>query len=215
MNGVYSRIGRPIGRSGALRPAVFLDRDGVITEDTHYLHRPEDVRFVPGALEAIAKINQLGFPVVLVTNQAGIGRGYYGLDDFELVQRYIDRELANVGGWFDGVWACAYHPDGVADARANHYRKPNPGMLQDAAAQLALDLRQSWLVGDKPCDIAAAMNAGLRVAIHVLTGCGHETRDEVYRLVREDCPPCEVHFCDSVQDLVPLLKASRPKRQLS
>ena len=82
MDGVYSRIRRPVRPYAALRAAVFLDRDGWITEDTHYLHRAEGVRFIPGAPEAVADINQLGFPVVLVTNQAGIGRGHYDLPAF-------------------------------------------------------------------------------------------------------------------------------------
>ena len=190
---------------------MFLDRDGVIVEDTHYLHRPDDVRFIAGALEAVARINKLGFPVVLVTNQAGIGRGYYGWEDFELVQRHIERELANVGGWFDGVWACAHHPEGVADAKASYYRKPNPGMLEEAAVELGLDLPNSWLVGDKPCDIHAAIKAGLHGAVHVLTGYGHPTRDEVLRLVREGSTAgCKVHFRDSIQEVIPLLAPNRP-----
>ena len=77
-----------------------LDRDGIIIEDAHYLHRPEDVHFIPGAPEAVAKINKLGFSVVLVTNQAGIGRGYYGWEDFELVQDRIEHELQLVDGLF-------------------------------------------------------------------------------------------------------------------
>jgi D-glycero-D-manno-heptose 1,7-bisphosphate phosphatase len=178
----------------------------VIIEDTHYLHRPEDVRFVPGALEAVASMNQFGFPVVLVTNQAGIGRGYYGWRDFELVQEYIERELDLVAGWFDGVWACAYHPDGVADDPASHYRKPNPGMLEEAARKLRLDLSNSWLAGDKPCDIEAALNAGLCRAVHVLTGYGRSTRANVARFVQEVRPACKVHFCESVKNMVPLLE---------
>jgi D-glycero-D-manno-heptose 1,7-bisphosphate phosphatase len=203
MDGVYSRIDRPIAKSAALRSAVFLDRDGVIVEDTHYLHRSEDVRFIPGTLEAVAGMNQLGFPVVLVTNQAGIGRGYYGWQDFERVQECIDRELASRGGWFDGVWACSAHP-GIAGDPARHYRKPNPGMLEEAAAKLRLDLPNSWLVGDKPSDIEAALNAGLRQAVHVLTGYGRETRDEILRLVGEK-RSCKIHLCDTVRDVVSLL----------
>ena len=86
MDGVYSHIGRSVEEISTPRPAVFLDRDGVVVEDTRYLHRPEEVRFLAGALETVVKLNRLGLPVVLVTNQAGIGRGYYGWRDFELVQ---------------------------------------------------------------------------------------------------------------------------------
>ena len=190
---------------------MFLDQDGVIVEDTHYLHRPEDVQSIAGALGAVARINKLRLSVVLVTNQSGIGRGYYGWEDFEMVQRRIERELANVGGWFDGVWACAHHPEGIADAPASYYRKPNPGMLEEAAVELGLDLPNSWLVGDKPCDIQAAIKAGLHGAVHVLTGYGRKTRDEVLRLVRKGgTNGCEVHFGDSVQEAIALLELSRP-----
>jgi D-glycero-D-manno-heptose 1,7-bisphosphate phosphatase len=208
MDGVYSRIRRPVRPGTALRAAVFLDRDGVITEDTHYLHRAEDVRFIPGAPEAVADINQLGFPVVLVTNQAGIGRGYYGWLEFEAVQECVERGLASCGGWVDAVWACSYHPNGATDGPASYYRKPSPGMLEEATTKLALDLGNSWLAGDKPCDIAAAINAGVRRAVHVLTGYGRETRDEVHRLATENRASCEVHFCDAISDMVPLLKAN-------
>ncbi|MGB7554929.1 MAG: HAD family hydrolase [Candidatus Korobacteraceae bacterium] len=209
MDGVYSRIRRPVRPGAALRAAVFLDRDGVITEDTHYLHRAEDVRLIPGAVQAVADINQLGFPVVLVTNQAGIGRGYYGWPEFEAVQECVERGLASCGGWVDAVWACSYHPDGGTDGPASYYRKPSPGMLEEAAVKLALDLGNSWLAGDKPCDIGAAINAGVRRAVHVLTGYGRETRDEVHRLTTENRASCEVHFCDAISDIVPLLKANR------
>lgn len=158
--------------------AVFLDRDGVIVEDTGYLHHPRELRYIPGAFEAIADLNGLGIPVVLVTNQAGIGRGLYGWSDFELVQQRIMRDLARVGGWLDGVWACAAHPSGVNNLKhpSHPYRKPNPGMLRDAAERMGLDLGKSWIVGDKPLDIEAGCRAGLRGAIQVATGYGSEHR---------------------------------------
>lgn len=207
MDGVYSRIRRPVTAGDALRAAVFLDRDGVITEDSHYLHRAEHVRFIPGALQAVADINRLGFRVVMVTNQAGIGHGYYGWSDFEGVQECVERDPASCGGWFDGVWACSYHANGAVDDPASYYRKPSPGMLAEAAAELRLELKTSWLAGDKPCDIGAAINAGVRRAVHVLTGYGRETRDEVYRLASQNRASCEVHFCNAISDMVPLLKA--------
>lgn len=209
-----SHIACPVAGGAEPRRAVFLDRDGVIVEETHYLHRVEDVRFIAGALHAVAAMSGLGFAVVVVTNQAGIGRGYYAWEDFERVQEYIERELAKAGGWFDGVWACAYHPEGAVDAAASRYRKPNPGMLEEAAAELGLDLRNSWLVGDKPSDIGAALNAGLHRAVHLLTGHGSQMREEVRRLVQgAGATGCEVLFRDSIQDLLPLLEPYRPGRQ--
>ena len=205
MNAVYSRVERSPKHHVGLRPAIFLDRDGVIIEDTHYLHRPEDVQFIPGALQAIADLNKLNFSVVLVTNQSGIGRGYYTWSDFEAVQEYILRELTSFGGWFDGVWACAFAPDGNSLDPASYHRKPGPGMLLAAAQALGLDLLSSWLVGDKPSDIEAAIAAGLTRSVHVLTGHGRDTRDVVRLLIAERRPACEIHFCESIVGLRPLL----------
>lgn len=186
MVGVRSYTRRPPREGAVPRAGLFLDRDGVIVEDCGYLHRPCDIRYIPGALQAIAHINEAGVPVVLVTNQAGIGKGYYGWADFESVQLQIERDLAALGGWFDGVWACAHHPEGIGELAQpdSVYRKPNPEMLLDAASRLAIDLSSSWLVGDKPCDVEAAFRSRLRGAIHVLTGHGAATREEVVRLAQ-------------------------------
>lgn len=147
------------------QPAVFLDRDGVIVEEVGYLHRAEDIRFVPGSLGAIRALNECGIPVIVITNQAGIGRGYYQWPDFESVQTEIERQLELTGGWLDGIWACGYHPE-------HSFRKPNPGMLLDAAQQMGVDLARSWLAGDKIIDIEAAKRAGLAGAVLVRTGYG-------------------------------------------
>jgi D-glycero-D-manno-heptose 1,7-bisphosphate phosphatase len=145
------------------RQALFLDRDGVIVVDTHYLCRIEDIRMIDGAAAAIARCNALGIPVVVVTNQAGIGRGYYGWDDFRTVQRALTGELKAAGARLDGVLACAYHGDGREPLRiAGHpWRKPNPGMILEAASRTQLDLSRSWIVGDRAHDLAAGAAAGL------------------------------------------------------
>jgi D-glycero-D-manno-heptose 1,7-bisphosphate phosphatase len=145
------------------RAALFLDRDGVIVTDTHYLCRVEDVRMIAGAAAAIARCNRLRIPVVVVTNQAGIGRGYYGWDDFHAVQGALTAALAADGAHLDGVVACAYHADGRAALRvADHpWRKPNPGMIVEAARRMQLDLSRSWIVGDRAHDLAAGAAAGL------------------------------------------------------
>jgi D-glycero-D-manno-heptose 1,7-bisphosphate phosphatase len=181
MKPVHCRIGRPVPPDTAARSAIFLDRDGVIVEDVGYLHRIEDIHYIEGALGAIAKLNALGIPVVVVTNQSGVGRGYYGWQEYEQVQAHIESRLAEEGGWLDATLACACHPDARgALAIADHpFRKPNPGMIYAAAAGLALDLASSWLIGDKPSDMEAAFRAGLSGAIHVLTGHGQRTRSQV------------------------------------
>jgi len=145
------------------RAALFLDRDGVIVTDTHYLCRVEDVRVIAGAAAAIARCNALQIPVVVVTNQAGIGRGYYDWNGFHAVQGALKAALAAEGAHLDGVLACAYHADGQAPLRVdNHpWRKPNPGMIVEAAHRLQLDLPRSWIVGDRAHDLAAGAAAHL------------------------------------------------------
>jgi D-glycero-D-manno-heptose 1,7-bisphosphate phosphatase len=145
------------------RAALFLDRDGVIVADTRYLGRPEDLRMMDGAASAIARCNALSIPVVLVTNQSGIARGYYDWDGFRAVQAALSAALAAAGAHLDAVLACAYHAEGAAPLRkVNHlWRKPNPGMILAAAGRMNLNLSRSWIVGDSVSDIAAGAAAGL------------------------------------------------------
>jgi D-glycero-D-manno-heptose 1,7-bisphosphate phosphatase len=161
--GLWCDIGPAPAAALAGRAALFLDRDGVIIVDTHYLCRAEDMRMIPGAAAAIARCNKLGIPVVVVTNQAGIGRGYYTWDDFHAVQRALAGELEAAGAHLDGVLACAYHGEGREPLRvADHpWRKPNPGMILEAARRMKLDLARSWIVGDRAHDLAAGAAAGL------------------------------------------------------
>jgi len=139
------------------RGALFLDRDGVIVVETHYLHRVEDVRLIEGSAGAIARCNALGIKVIVVTNQAGIGRGYYGWEDFEAVQQALSAQLAAAEAHLDAVLACAYHAEGQGPLRlGNHpWRKPNPGMVLEAASRLNINLARSWIVGDRAHDLAA------------------------------------------------------------
>ncbi len=162
-------------------PALFLDRDGVVVEDTEYLSRVEDIAVIPGAGAVIAAANRQNIPVVLITNQGGIGCGYYGWDEFAAVQAHIMALLAAEGAHLDAVYACPHHPEGRgAFAHADHpARKPNPGMLLRAAKDLSLDLAKSWLVGDKASDVEAARRAGLAGALQVLTGHGEAERSKM------------------------------------
>jgi D-glycero-D-manno-heptose 1,7-bisphosphate phosphatase len=161
------------------RPALFLDRDGAVVEETDYLCRVEDIIMIPGAAAAIAAANKHGVAVVMVTNQAGIGRGYYGWAEFQAVQTAIASALAAQGARVDAVYACPHHREGKgAYAHPDHpARKPNPGMLLYAASDLALDLTPSWLVGDKASDVEAARRAGLAGALQVATGYGNAERE--------------------------------------
>jgi D-glycero-D-manno-heptose 1,7-bisphosphate phosphatase len=153
------------------RRAVFLDRDGTLIEEVPYLHDPELVRLAPDAPAALRELASAGFALVVVTNQAGVARGYYGEDAVERVHRRLHELLAAGGVALDGVWFCPHHPDGaVADlARDCRCRKPGPGMLEAAAAELGVDLGASYLVGNNRGDVGAARAAGA-TPLFVTTG---------------------------------------------
>ncbi len=161
------------GVSG-LRAALFLDRDGVVVEDTNYLHRPADVSMIDGAAGVIAEANRRAVPVILVTNQAGIARGKFGWPDFIAVQEKIIDELDRDGAFLNAVFACPHHADGHPpyDAPDHPWRKPNPGMVLGAAERLPIDLGSSWIIGDRAGDLKAGKSAGLAGGLHVLSGHG-------------------------------------------
>ncbi len=167
------------GTDCAGRPSIFLDRDGVIVEEVDYLHRSKDLRMIAGSAEAVARCNRLGIPVILVSNQSGVGRGFYGWSDFAAVQVALGAALAEVGARFDAVLACAYHADALGEHRvADHpWRKPNPGMLHEAGARMKLDLSNSWIVGDRASDLAAGRAASLRGGVLVATGYGQKEQE--------------------------------------
>jgi D-glycero-D-manno-heptose 1,7-bisphosphate phosphatase len=166
----------------AFRPALFLDRDGVIVADTGYLGRAEDVRLLDGAAGAIARCNALRIPVVVVTNQSGIARGYYAWSGFHAVQAALCAALAAAGARLDAVLACAYHADGKEPLRhpAHPWRKPNPGMILAAAERMNLDLSRSWIIGDKAEDLATGAAADL--AGGTLVGSDGPARSQASRL---------------------------------
>ncbi len=172
------------GEGYAGRAAVFVDRDGVIVEDVNYLGRASELRMIPGAAQAIARCNRLGIPVVLTTNQSGIGRGFYGWTDFEAVQGALVAALAKEGAHLDAVLACAYHADAQGPYRiADHpWRKPRPGMMREAAGRMGLDLGNSWIIGDRASDLAAGRAASLEGGVLVTTGQGGNERDEALAL---------------------------------
>ncbi len=156
------------------RPALFLDRDGVILAEVGYLHEPDRVELIPGAADAIRRANAAGLAVVAVTNQAGIGRGMYGWPEFLATQQRMLDVLDRRGARIDAVFACPHHADGVGRYRhpSHPARKPNPGMLLRAAEGLGLDLAASWIVGDRASDLGAGRRAGLAGGLHVITGHG-------------------------------------------
>jgi len=146
--------------------ALFLDRDGVINHEVGYLHRPEDVRWVEGIFPLCRTARQLGYKLVVVTNQSGIARGLYTQADFDALTDWMRAEFNAQRAPLDAVYCCPYHPEhGLGDYKREHPdRKPAPGMLLRAAGELSLDLTRSVLVGDRCSDIAAAHAAGLAQA---------------------------------------------------
>jgi D-glycero-D-manno-heptose 1,7-bisphosphate phosphatase len=150
--------------------ALFLDRDGVINEEASHLWRREDVRFVPGIFSLCRTAQSLGYKLVVVTNQAGIGRGMYTEEDFHSLMDWMRSEFAREGITLDAVYFSPYHPEqGIGHYRRDHEdRKPGTGMLRRAVTDLGISLADSILIGDRCTDIAAANAAGLRQALLIV-----------------------------------------------
>jgi len=151
-----------------MRRAVFLDRDGTINVEKNYLFRIGDWEWTQGAVPAIQRINQLGWLAIVVTNQAGIARGLYNLGDVARLHRHVDALLAEAGARIDGYYLCPHHPEfgGACDCR-----KPLPGMLLRAARDFGIDLRASFLIGDKASDVLAGLAASVTP---ILVATGHD-----------------------------------------
>jgi D-glycero-D-manno-heptose 1,7-bisphosphate phosphatase len=173
----------------SLKPAIFLDRDGTLNEEVDYLSDPEKLVLIPGAAAAVARLNAKGIPVIVVTNQSGIGRGRFGWQDFAAVMSRMGTLLALENAWIDAVYASPHHEQGQGEyAVADHpERKPNPGMLVRAAEEHGLDLSRSWMIGDKDIDLDAGRRAGCQVAL-VRTGYGSRVDGAAADLVAADLP---------------------------
>ena len=154
---------RPAGAPPAPRPAAFIDRDGVLNVDHGYVVQIADFEWLPGAIGALQRLRDAGYRLVVVTNQSGIGRGFYSVADFDRLTAHMRADLARHGVTLDGVYACPHHPQAAVDAYRLDCdcRKPGPGLILQAAAALGLDLAGSCLFGDKPSDIAAGRAAGV------------------------------------------------------
>lgn len=156
-----------------MRPAVFIDRDGTLTEEVGYVNHPARLRLLPRSAEAVRRLNRAGTAAVVVTNQAGIARGYFSDTVMHAVNAELSAQLERAGARLDGLYVCPHHPtEGVVPYRMLcDCRKPNPGLLLRAAEELRLDLSRSIVVGDKPSDLEVAPKVGARCVL-VLTGYG-------------------------------------------
>jgi D-glycero-D-manno-heptose 1,7-bisphosphate phosphatase len=160
--------------------AVFLDRDGTLIAEKNYLHRPEEVEVFPGAGAALKRLQDAGFKLVIVTNQSGIGRGYFTLADAERVNERVSREFALAGVKFEKTYVAPEAPD-----QPSRVRKPSPQFLFDARDEFNLNLAESFMVGDKLIDLECGWNAGVKKSILVRTGYGASVeRDDSEQLQR-------------------------------
>jgi D-glycero-D-manno-heptose 1,7-bisphosphate phosphatase len=146
------------------RPAVFLDRDGVLNVDHGYTFRPDDLELIPTAAAAVRLLNEAGYTVIVVTNQSGVARGLYAEAAVKLFNKHLQDALLADGAWIDAFYYCPHHPDGTIKELAIRCdcRKPQPGMLEQAARDWPIGRARSFLIGDKDDDLAAAKAFGIR-----------------------------------------------------
>src|SRR5262245_13332874 len=153
------------------QPAVFIDRDGTISEEVGYVNHPSRYRLFPYSAEAIKLLNSSGWLAIVVTNQAGVARGYFSEDVIVQVHGVLNSEMAAAGARLDAIYYCAHHPS-VGEPPYRHdcdCRKPKTGLIERACRDLAIDKSASWMVGDRYSDIELARNAGLKAGF-VLSG---------------------------------------------
>lgn len=173
--------------SDARQPAVFLDRDGTLNKEVNYLHKIENFEWVPGAPAAVKRLNGLDLPVLVVTNQSGVARGYFEEEDVEQLHAFMEEELAKIGATIDDFYYCPYHPNGdVEEYRAlSHCRKPNPGMFEEAIQEWSVDPARSFVVGDKNSDLIPGNELGMTTLL-VRTGHDITESDAVHDYVVDD-----------------------------
>lgn len=178
-----------------LRPAVFVDRDGTLIAELDYLADPVRVHLLDGAVHALASLRAAGYALVVVTNQSGIARGFYRVEDYRAVAARLEEVLAEAGVPLDGTYYCPHHPDYTGPCAC---RKPAVGMYVGAATELGLDVQASWYVGDRITDVLPAIELGGR-GILVRSGYGREL---------EDVAPGPVRVVDDLAAAAELILAS-------
>ena len=187
------------------RPAVFLDRDGTIIEDVGYLSSIDAMMLLPWSADAIRKLNEAGYPVVVITNQSGVGRGMFDEAHVRATHAALDRALAKSNARIDAYYYCPHHPE-ADDARyrvACDCRKPGPGLLRQAAADLDLDLARSWMVGDWWRDVEAGVAAGARA---ILIRSGHA---DTHRAAPANRPRADAILDNLMEAVDWILRSSR------
>ncbi len=191
-NSILARISPQFARK--MKRAIFLDRDGTLIVEKNYLHKPEDVEIFPGTGAALKRLLDAGFELFIVTNQSGIGRGYYSLADAERVNAHVGAELATEGVRFKKIYIAPEAPD-----QPSRVRKPSPQFLLDARDEFGLNLAESFMVGDKLIDLECGWNAGVKKSILVRTGYGKELEREDAQKIK---PGIVVHDLGEMADWV-------------
>jgi D-glycero-D-manno-heptose 1,7-bisphosphate phosphatase len=152
--------------------AVFLDRDGVLMRDANYVGHVDQVELIDGAPQALRRLQEAGFHLFVVTNQSGVGRGYFTREAVEQIHALLNQHFAAAGAHIERYYVCPHHPEDHCDCR-----KPNPKFLREAAREYGLELARCFMVGDRPSDIQCGVNAGTQTIL-VRTGVGQETLDQ-------------------------------------
>ena len=162
-----------------MEKVIFLDRDGTLNVEVNYLHRKEDLVLLPGVPEALKAFKDQGYKLVVITNQAGVARGYYTEEDVKELHRYMNELLTGQGAGIDAFYYCPHHPEhGIGKYKIPcHCRKPEAGMFEMAEQDFEVDKASSWMIGDKLIDIEAGRNYGVRTVL-VGTGYGAGVHDE-------------------------------------
>ena len=163
-------------RSMKINTAIFLDRDGTINEEVGYLDHPDRLHMIPAAFAAIRLINQSGMKAIVISNQSGVARGFFTEENVREIHQNIQQALRERGAFIDRFYFCPHHPNEgeEPDKKICNCRKPQPGMLYQAADELDIDLARSYMIGDKYADIEAAHRAGVK-GVLVLTGYGRHS----------------------------------------
>lgn len=168
---------------------IFLDRDGTLNEEVHYLHKKEDLRLIEGAADALCRFRKSGYRLVVVTNQAGVARGYYQEQDVKLLHEYMNEILRPLGAEIDCFFYCPHHPEhGIGAYKKNcSCRKPDIGMFEQAEQYFQVDKAHSWMIGDKLIDVEAGRRFGVRTVL-VGTGYGAKVHQELTGQERRKLP---------------------------
>lgn len=159
-------------------PVIFLDRDGTINNEQEYLYKPEDLVLLPTVAAALKLFREQGYKIVVITNQAGVARGYFTEADVERLHQHLNKVLAKEQTHIDGFYYCPHHPEhGMGDYKVNcDCRKPGTGMFEMAAKDFKIDKNRSWMIGDKLLDVQAGKAFGLKTVL-VATGYGNEEKN--------------------------------------